>query len=35
MIDSFRLPLDAGIRKAAEIGAVGLQIYSTKGEMAP
>lgn len=35
MVDSFRLPLEYGIRKAAEIGAAGLQIYSTQGEMAP
>lgn len=35
MVDSFRLDLKRGIRKAAEIGAAGLQIYATYGEMAP
>lgn len=35
MVDSFRLPLEDGIRKAAEVGASGIQIYSTSGEMAP
>lgn len=35
MVDSFRLDLKGGIRKAKEIGASGLQIYATCGEMAP
>jgi len=35
MIESFRLGVTAGIKKAAEIGADGFQIYVTKGEMAP
>ncbi len=35
MIESFRLGVKAGIRKAAEIGADGFQIYVIKDEMAP
>lgn len=35
MVDSFRLPLEEGIKKAAEVGAAGIQIYSTNGAMAP
>ena len=35
MIESFRLGVKDGIRKAAEIGADGFQIYVTGGEMAP
>ncbi len=35
MLDSFRLPLDAALLKAREVGAAGIQIYATKGEMAP
>ncbi len=35
MLDSFRLPLDAALMKAREVGACGIQIYATKGEMAP
>ena len=35
MVDSFRLSLEEGIRKAAEVGAAGIQIYSTSGVMAP
>ena len=35
MVDSFRLSLEDGIRKAAEVGAAGIQIYSTSGGMAP
>lgn len=35
MVDSFRLSLEDGIRKAAEVGAAGIQIYSTSGDMAP
>lgn len=35
IIDSFRLGVDAGIRKAREVGADGIQIYATSGEMAP
>lgn len=35
MVESFRLPLKEAIEKAAEIGANGLQIYMTNGDMAP
>lgn len=35
MVDSFKLSLEDGIRKAAEVGASGIQIYSTSGAMAP
>ena len=35
MVDSFNLGLTAGIRKAGEVGAAGVQIYAVSGEMAP
>ena len=35
MVDSFRLSLEEGIAKAKEVGATGIQIYATSGEMAP
>ena len=35
MIESFRLGVKGGIKKAAELGADGFQIYVTRGEMAP
>lgn len=35
MLDSFRLPLHQALKKASEVGASGIQIYATKGEMAP
>ncbi|MFH1008071.1 MAG: sugar phosphate isomerase/epimerase family protein [Candidatus Latescibacterota bacterium] len=35
MIESFRLGIREGIRKAAEIGADGFQIYVTSGDMHP
>ncbi|AUS96890.1 xylose isomerase [Clostridium thermosuccinogenes] len=35
MVDSFRLGLVEGIKKAKEVGAAGIQIYATNGEMAP
>lgn len=35
MLDSFRLPLNEALVKAREVGASGIQIYATKGEMAP
>ena len=35
MIESFKLGVKPGIRKAAEIGADGFQIYVIEGEMAP
>lgn len=35
MVESFRLSVRDGIKKAAEIGADGFQIYVTNGEMFP
>lgn len=35
IVDSFRLPIYEGIRTASEIGADGIQIYTTSGDMAP
>jgi len=35
IIDSFRLGVKNGIRKAAELGVEGFQIWTTDGEMAP
>ena len=35
IIDSFRLPVKEAVKKAAEVGAQGIQVYSTKGDMAP
>lgn len=35
MLESFRLPFREAVEKAAKVGAQGLQIYMTKGEMAP
>ncbi len=35
MLDSFKLKPEEAIKKAAEIGANGLQMYATEGEFAP
>ena len=35
MLDSFRMDTKSAVKKAAEIGAKGLQMYSTRGENAP
>ncbi|MBO7740576.1 MAG: sugar phosphate isomerase/epimerase, partial [Clostridia bacterium] len=35
MLDSFRTDTFTAIRKAAALGAVGLQMYSTTGENSP
>ena len=35
MLDSFRLPIDQALVKAAEVGGQGLQVYATYGQMAP
>ncbi len=35
IIDSFRLPIKDAVKKAAEVGAQGIQVYSTRGEMSP
>ena len=33
--DSFRLPFPEAVKKAAEVGAKGIQVYTTKGVMSP
>ena len=35
IIDSFRTDTYTAIRKAAELGADGIQMYSTSGENSP
>ena len=35
MLDSFKLETKEAVKKAAEIGAKGLQMYSTSGENSP
>ncbi|HUU60262.1 MAG TPA: sugar phosphate isomerase/epimerase family protein [Phycisphaerae bacterium] len=35
MVESFRAGLDGGLQAAAEVGADGVQIYATHGEMLP
>lgn len=35
MADSLRLPFADSIKKAAELGAQGVQLYATEGELAP
>lgn len=35
IIDSFRIPIKDAVKKAADVGAKGIQVYSTRGEMAP
>ena len=35
MLDSFRLPTEEAVKRAAQIGAKGLQMYSTTGENSP
>ena len=35
MLESFRLPTPEAVKKAAEVGAKGIQMYSTNGEHAP
>jgi sugar phosphate isomerase/epimerase len=35
LVDCLKLPLTEGMRKAAEIGAQGVQVYVTHGEMYP
>lgn len=35
IVDSFKTDVKTGVKKAAALGAQGIQIYSTKGEMAP
>ena len=35
IIDSFRTDIPTAVKKAAAVGAQGIQVYSTRGEMAP
>ena len=35
IVDSFRLPMAEAVKKAKEVGAQGIQVYATSGEMAP
>ena len=35
MVESFRVGVREGIRMAKEVGADGIQVYTTRGEMAP
>ena len=35
IINSFRKDIPTAVKKAAELGARGIQVYSTRGEMAP
>lgn len=35
IVDSFRLPLPQALAKAKSIGASGIQVYTTEGDMAP
>lgn len=35
LLDSFRLPFEEAIDKAAELGADGIQMYTTAGSLAP
>lgn len=35
IIDSFRTDIPTAVIKAAEVGAQGIQVYATRGEMAP
>ena len=35
MLDSFRLPTDEALDCAQKVGAQGIQVYATRGEMAP
>ena len=35
LLDSFRQPIDKALESARKVGAEGIQVYATKGEMAP
>ena len=35
IIDSFRTDITSAVKKAADVGAQGFQVYATRGEMAP
>ena len=35
IIDSFKIDIPSAVKKAASLGAKGIQVYSTRGDMAP
>ena len=35
IINSFRTDIPTAVKKAAQVGAQGIQVYATSGEMAP
>ena len=35
IIDSFRVSIPEAVKKASQVGARGIQVYATRGEMAP
>ena len=35
MLESFKLPIPEAIKKAKELGAEGIQVYATYGELSP
>ncbi len=35
IVDSFKTDITSAVKKAAKLGAKGIQVYSTKGEMSP
>lgn len=35
MVDCFRVSIPEGVKKAARLGAQGLQVYAVSGDMAP
>lgn len=35
LLDGFRLPVDEALDKAVQVGAQGIQVYATRGELAP
>lgn len=35
IVDSFKLPIKEGVKKAVEVGASGIQVYAVNGRMAP
>ena len=35
IIDSFRTDIPTAVKKAAKVGAQGIQVYATSGEMSP
>lgn len=35
IVNSFKIDIPSAVKKAAELGAQGIQVYATRGEMAP